>query len=100
MIPLFPCVDFVNFCSQLDRFRVKEDGFKNRYPAGENAHPHCDLSYRVIYPELDNTDYTRDQNRANRRENVALSNYQARVKVNGSFDAKVLLATEADCVDS
>ena len=67
------------------------EGFKNRYRDRVNYFPHCDLSYTVIYPEKDNDDYVSDPNAVYRRCNVAMSRYEARSKVNGSVDLKVLL---------
>ena len=67
------------------------EGFKNRYRDRVNYFPHCDLSYAIMYPEKDNCDYVSDPNAVNRRSNVAMSRYEARSKVNGSVDLKVLL---------
>lgn len=44
-----------------------------------------------MYPEKDNSDYVADPNVVNRRYNVAMSKYEARERVNGSFDHKVLV---------
>ena len=77
----------------LDRFRVNEQGFQNRYRSRANAYPHPDLAYSVLYPATDNPDYTLEDNRNNRRENVQKDKYDIRRKVNGSFDLKVYTDT-------
>lgn len=46
-----------------------------------------------MYPNGDNSDYTCDELRNNRVQNKAETFYEARSKVNGSFDQKVLLDT-------
>ena len=75
----------------MEKFRVNVEGFENRYRNRENYFPHCDESYVVMYPEKDNSDYVADPNLVNRRYNVAMSKYEARERVNGSFDHKVLV---------
>ena len=67
---------------------MSDEGFYNRYRWGEAKHPHMERAYDVIYSGNDNSDYTCDENRNNRRLNKAVS---ARKAVNGHFDMKVHL---------
>ena len=48
-----------------------------------------------MYPDSSNSDYTENSNRTNRRHNVSVSKYEARKRVNGEFDMKVLMAMQA-----
>ena len=54
-----------------------------------------DTMYEIMYPARENPDYTHDENRNRRRENVATSRYEMMTKVNGPFHTKVL--EETDC---
>ena len=68
---------------------MNEQGFVNRYRGRAHLYPHPDLAYSLLYPSPDNTDYTLDDKRNRRRENLQIDNYDIRRKVNGSFDMKV-----------
>merc|ERR1711976_893132 len=74
----------------LPRFRVNEEGFSNRYRNRANHAPHTDTVYHVMYPGHDNSDYTLDENKKHRKENLQLDKHQIRERVNGPFDIKVL----------
>ena len=76
-------------------FRVKKEGYDNRYRNRQSLAPHCDKVFPVIYPGTDNTDYICDKNRTNRRMNVAMDRYDMARKVNGDFHVKVLESTPA-----
>lgn len=43
-----------------------------------------------MYPGSDNSDYTLDMNKTNRKENINVDKYEIRKRVNGTFDVKVL----------
>ncbi|KAL3875825.1 hypothetical protein ACJMK2_033738 [Sinanodonta woodiana] len=77
----------------LQKFRVNEEGFNNRYRNRQNHVPHCDVVYSVIYPGNDNSDYTADENKTHRRYNKNMDNYQISAKVNGNFHVEVLKQT-------
>lgn len=76
--PLFPI-----FRHKLEKFRVNSAGFDNRYRHRDNLYPHCDLTYAVIYPGKDNSDYTNDENRNNRIMNKNVECYEISRKING-----------------
>lgn len=74
-------------------FRVNKEGFNNRYRNQENMAPHVDRAYPVIYPGKDNSDYTNDNNRKNRKLNAMQERYDIVRRVNGDFHVKVLSET-------
>ncbi|XP_069124319.1 uncharacterized protein [Argopecten irradians] len=77
----------------LEMFRVNKEGFNNRYRNQENMAPHVDRAYPVIYPGKDNSDYTNDNNRKNRKLNAMQERYDIVRRVNGDFHVKVLSET-------
>ena len=77
--------------ARLEKFRVNSAGFENRYRGRADEAPHVDGIYKVMYPNEKNSDYTCDQVRNNRRENVMNSKYDIRRRVNGDFDIQVLV---------
>ncbi|XP_013419411.1 uncharacterized protein LOC106180080 isoform X1 [Lingula anatina] len=72
-----------DYSQDLDRFRLTQDGFKNRYRAKDVEYPHVDVIYKVMYPETDNSSYTCEETRTDRRMNVQMSKYHAHVQVDG-----------------
>lgn len=90
------CISYFRTQPPLEKFRVTEEGFNNRYRSRGDKAPHCDVIYPVMYPNKDNIDYTIDQNKNTYRENVNLDRYSARKIVNGDFDIKVLAETYPD----
>ena len=78
---------------RLQKFRVNDDGFQNRYRSRAHMAPHVDRMYAIVYPGKDNADYTSDALRNERRQNRAESNYDARQRVNGSVDMQVMVDT-------
>ncbi|XP_022314047.1 uncharacterized protein LOC111118737 isoform X1 [Crassostrea virginica] len=79
--------------SELSKFRVSGEGFQNRYRNRDNLYPHVDQAYACIYPGKDNSDYTNDDNRNNRRMNKKLDTYNVGQQVNGIFHMQVIEAT-------
>ncbi|XP_062575837.1 uncharacterized protein LOC134237712 isoform X1 [Saccostrea cucullata] len=79
--------------SELCRFRVNGEGFQNRYRNRDNFYPHVDKAFACIYPGKDNSDYTNDENRNNRRMNLKLDKYNIDQQVNGKFHMQVIEAT-------
>ncbi|XP_063445236.1 uncharacterized protein LOC134725388 isoform X1 [Mytilus trossulus] len=71
--------------TNIKKFRLHEDGFNIRYRNRVNHAPHCDLAYKVIYPHKENTTYTSDENRNNRRMNLMSDKYDIVKTVNGEF---------------
>lgn len=72
-------------------FRVNKEGFNNRYRNRESMAPHVDRAYTVIYPGTDNSDYTHDTNRTNRKMNAMQERYDIGRRVNGDFHVQVPL---------
>jgi len=62
---------------------VNSEGFNNRYRSRDRFAPHCDLAFARIYPGKDNSDYTADENRNNRRYNRNLDRYEMARKGDG-----------------
>ena len=91
------CVYFIfRSAIDLDRFRVTEEGFSNRYRHREDKAPHCDTIYPVMYPNTENKDYVLDQNKNNYKQMKQSDKYSARTRVNGDFDMKVLVESYPD----
>ena len=84
---------FPNFRQSLKKYRVDSAGFNNRYRGRQSKTPHCDLAYAVVYPGKDNSDYSADENRTNRRINKNADKYEISRKVNGEFHVSVLQET-------
>lgn len=61
--------------------RVKGEGFAHRYQRPNTVH--VDRIYTLMYPELQNNDYTDKPNRVNRIQNVELSRYEMLTEING-----------------
>nr|XP_022314045.1 uncharacterized protein LOC111118737 isoform X1 [Crassostrea virginica] len=102
VIPLCMLIPFIELCTQellftkmseLSKFRVSGEGFQNRYRNRDNLYPHVDQAYACIYPGKDNSDYTNDDNRNNRRMNKKLDTYNVGQQVNGIFHMQVIEAT-------
>lgn len=75
------CV-FYRTTSQADKnFRLSHAGLNNRFRGKDPVH--VDRIYSLMYPEKDNSSYTEDYNRVNRRINVATSRYDIESRVNG-----------------
>ena len=83
-------MQFPNFRTDIKRFRLHEDGFNIRYRNRINHAPHCDLAYTVIYPNKDNSTYTHDDNRNNRRMNLMSDKYDILKTVNGEFPVQAV----------
>lgn len=79
--------------SELCKFRVNGEGFQNRYRNRDNLFPHVDQAYACIYSGKDNSDYTNDENRNNRRMNLKIDKYNVGQQVNGIFHMQVIEAT-------
>ena len=77
-------------------FRVNHDGHNNRYRNLQHLNPHCDKVYRVIYPKKENTDYTEQDTRRNRREISFIDSYEISKKVNGEFHMQVTTESKED----
>lgn len=75
-------------------FRVNGEGFQNRYRNRDNLYPHVDQAYACIYPGKDNSEYTNDENRNNRRMNNSIDKYSIGQQVNGKFHMQVIEATQ------
>ncbi|XP_052263446.1 uncharacterized protein LOC127866724 isoform X1 [Dreissena polymorpha] len=69
--------------NNLEKFRVNSAGFNNRYRQRQQFAPHCDLSYAVVYPGKDNSDYIADDNRNNRRYNLNVDRFEMSKKHDG-----------------
>lgn len=83
-------MQFKNFRTNIKRFRLHEDGHNIRYRNRVNHAPHCDLAFSVIYPHKDNSTYTCDENRNNRRINRMSEKYDVIKTVNGEFPIKTV----------
>lgn len=83
----------INCRSELCKFRVNGEGFQNRYRNRDNLFPHVDQAYACIYSGKDNSDYTNDENRNNRRMNLKIDKYNVGQQVNGIFHMQVIEAT-------
>ena len=70
---------------------MNNEGYANRYRGREDHAPHVDRMYDIMYPGTDNTDYTSDEHRNNRRQNTNESKFEARKAVNGQMNRMVLL---------
>ena len=77
--------------NNLEQWRVSNEGFKNRYRGNADKAPHTDNIYKIMYPNDSNEDYTCNEIRNNRLENVQMSKFEIRRRVNGDFDMKVLM---------
>lgn len=102
VIPLCMLIRFIELCTQeqlftkmseLCKFRVNGEGFQNRYRNRDNLFPHVDQAYACIYSGKDNSDYTNDENRNNRRMNLKIDKYNVGQQVNGIFHMQVIEAT-------
>ncbi|XP_074648480.1 uncharacterized protein LOC141903963 isoform X1 [Tubulanus polymorphus] len=79
---------------KLDRFRLNDDGFWNRYRGRHSRMPHVDAAYTVMYDNnKDNTAYTCDENRNNRRQHLQKDKFDILRKLNGDFHVQVMMQT-------